>query len=64
MEANTTYEMARTISFGTLRKIWALIWGDVIFPLFLVYLADFDALCSGSFSHHVYAQDMPSGEFV
>ena len=52
MEANKTYEMACTIPFGYLREIWALIWGDAIFPLFLVYLADLDAL-----SHHVYVQE-------
>ena len=42
MEANKTYEIARTIPFGKLREIWALIWGDAICPLFLVYLADLD----------------------
>lgn len=57
MEANKTYEMACTIPFGKLREIRAPIWGDKIIPLFLVYLADLDALCNGSFSHHVYAQE-------
>lgn len=47
MEANKTYEMACTIPFGKLREIRAPICGDKIIPLFLVYLADLDALCSG-----------------
>ena len=42
------------ILFGNLLIIWAVIWGDVIFLLFLVCSADLHILCSGStFSHHI-----------
>ena len=44
-------QMVPAIPFGKLQKIWAVIWGDAIFLLFLVCSADLD--CSGSFSHHV-----------
>ena len=44
------------------QKIWAMIWGHAIFPLFLVFLADLDILCSGSFYHQfVSAQDFQPG---
>ena len=39
--------------FGRFQKIWAVIWGDAIFLLFLVCYADMDTICSGSFSYHV-----------
>ena len=39
---------------GRLQKIWAVFWGDAIFPLFLVCSADLDILCSESFSLHFY----------
>ena len=41
------------ILFRTNRPIWAVIWDDVIFLLFLACSADLDILCSVSFSHHV-----------
>ena len=45
--------MVRAIPFGKLQKIWAVILGDAIFPLFKDYSADLDKFCSGSFSHHL-----------
>ena len=45
--------MARTIPIGKLQKIWAVIWGDAIFLLFQVSLADVDMLYSDSFSRNV-----------
>ena len=41
------------IPFGKHQKLWVVIWGDVVFLLFLACLADLDILCSGSFYHHV-----------
>ena len=38
---------------GKLKKIWALILGDVLFQLILVCSADLDILFSGSFFHQV-----------
>ena len=40
-------------SVWELYKIWAVIWGDKIFPLFLVFSADLDIICSGLFSQHI-----------
>ena len=45
--------MVRAIPFGELQKTWAVIWGDTIFLLCLVCLADLDIHCSGSFSYLV-----------
>ena len=39
--------------FGKLLKIWAVIWGDAIFLLFLVCSAKLVFLCNASFSHQV-----------
>ena len=41
------------IPFGKHQKLWAVIWGDAVFLLFLACSADLDILCSGSFYHHV-----------
>ena len=45
--------MVRSIPFGKLQKIWAVIRGDAIFLLFKVSLADVDLLYSDSLSHDV-----------
>ena len=45
--------MVRTISFGKYQKIWAMILGDSIFLLYVVYSTDLNIYCSGSFSHQV-----------
>ena len=45
--------MLRAIPFGKLKKIWAVIWVDANFLLFLVCSADLDVLCSGQLSHDV-----------
>lgn len=44
-------QMVHAIPFGRLQKIWALIWGESTFQLFLTSSADFDVLCGGSFSY-------------
>ena len=46
-------QMVRAMLFGKLQKIWAPIEGDVIFLLLVVYSADLDLPCGGSFYHHV-----------
>ena len=57
--------MVLAIPFGKLQKIWAVICGYAVFPLFLVCVADLDILWSGLFSHHVKfyvsAQDFHPG---
>ena len=40
------------IPFGKHQKLWAMIWGDAVFLLFLACSADLDTLCSGSIYHH------------
>ena len=45
--------MVRAIPFGKLQKLWAVFCDDVIFLLFLVWLADLDIVFSESSSHHV-----------
>ena len=42
-----------TDPFGKLLKIWAVIWGDAIFLLFLVCSAELVVLCNASFSRQV-----------
>ena len=44
--------MVRAIPFGKLQKIWAMIWGDADFLIFLVCSADLDIPCSGAFSYN------------
>ena len=46
-------QMVGAITFGKLQKIWAVIWGDAIFLLFIVCSGGLDKLCSGFFFHHV-----------
>ena len=46
-------QMARAIPIGKLQKLWAVIFDNVIFLLFLVCSADLDIVCSESSSHHV-----------
>ena len=46
-------QIVRASLFGKYQKIWAMILGDSIFLLFLVYLTDLKIHCSGSFSHHI-----------
>ena len=58
--------MFRTIPFGKLQKIWAVVWDNAICILFLVCSFDLEILYGGSFSHHdsgVHAQDFPTGWF-
>jgi len=45
--------MVRAIPFGKLQKIWDVIWGDAIFLIFLVSLADVDILYNNSLSRNV-----------
>ena len=45
--------MVRAIPFGKLEKIWAVIWGDAIFLLFEVSLADVDIFYSDSLSRNL-----------
>ena len=45
--------MARAIPIAKLQKLWAVIFDNVIFLLFLVCSADLDIVCSESSSHHV-----------
>ena len=45
-------QIVHAIPFGKLQKIWALIWGESTFQLFLASCsADVDILCGGSFSY-------------
>ena len=46
-------QMVCPIPFWKLQKIWAVIWGDAVFLLFLVCSAYLEILCRGSLSHHV-----------
>ena len=46
-------QMARAIPIGKLQKLWAVIFDNVIFLLFLVCSADLDIVCSELSSHHV-----------
>jgi len=45
--------MVRSIPFGKLQNMWAVIWGDAIFMLFYVSLADVDILNNDSLSSEV-----------
>ena len=63
-------QMVCAILGGKLKEISAVIWGDLIFLLFLVWSADLDIPCSGLFFNRVkfyifnqvYAQDFhPDG---
>ena len=45
--------MVRAIPFGKLQKLWPVFCDDVIFLLFLVWLADLDIVFSESSSHRV-----------
>ena len=51
--------MVYAIPFGELQKIWAVIWGDVIFLFFLAFSAVIylDIARSGSFSHQIKYTD-------
>ena len=44
--------MVRAIPFGKSQKIWAVIWGDDIFVLFYVSLADVDIFYSDTHSRN------------
>ena len=44
-------QKSRATPFRKLQKIWAVIWGDAIFVLFLVWFGY--VFCSRPFSHHV-----------
>ena len=44
--------MVRAIPFGKLQKIWAEIWGDAIFVLFYIILADVDISYSDTHSRN------------
>ena len=46
-------QMVRAIPFGKLQKIWAVIWGDAIFLLFQVSLADADRFYNNSHSRNL-----------
>jgi len=46
-------QMVRAIPFGKLQKLWAVIWGDAIFLLFQVSLADVKILYSDSLARDV-----------
>ena len=39
--------MVHAITFGKLQKLWAVVWGDASFPLFLVCSVNLDIFCSG-----------------
>lgn len=39
--------MVHAIPFGKLQKLWAVVWGEAIFPLFLVCSVNLDIFCSG-----------------
>ena len=45
-------QMVRAIPFGKLQKIWAVIWGDIIFLLFWVSLADVNIFYSDTHSRN------------
>ena len=45
--------MVCAILGGKLKEISAVIWGDLIFLLFLVWSADLDIPCSGLFFNRV-----------
>ena len=46
-------QMAHAIPIAKLQKLWAVIFDNVIFLLFLVCSADLDIVCSELSSHHV-----------
>ena len=39
--------IVHAIPFGKLQKLWAVVWGEAIFPLFLVCSVNLDIFCSG-----------------
>ena len=45
--------MVRAIPFGKLQKVWAVIWGDAIFLLLEVSLADVDIFYGDSLSRNL-----------
>ena len=48
-----TMENQMVPPFRKHQKLWAVIWGNAVFLLFLACSADLDILCSGLFYHHV-----------
>ena len=47
---NSTWKVKWYASF---QKIWAVIWGEAIFPLFFICSVHLDIFWGGSYSHHV-----------